>query len=137
MRPAVYPPWKREERLMWDPTNKVRALALCAAVAGCAIPASAHASAPAGKLGHAGRWLTDSKGRVVITHGENIVSKFAPWAPSAVGFGEDDVKFLVRNGFNTARVGVEWAGVEPEPGVYDDAMLARVREVVGMLYKRH
>jgi endoglycosylceramidase len=122
---------------MWDPTNKVRALALCAAVAGCAIPASAHGSAPAGKLGHAGRWLTDSKGRVVITHGENIVSKFAPWAPSAVGFGEDDVKFLVKNGFNTARVGVEWAGVEPEPGVYDDAMLARVREVVGMLYKRH
>jgi endoglycosylceramidase len=34
-------------------------------------------------------------------------------------------------------LGVEWAGVEPEPGVYDDAMLTRVREVVGMLYKRH
>ena len=122
---------------MRNATQTLRALALCAGVLGCAIAASAQASMPAGKLSHAGRWLTDSRGRVVITHGENIVSKFAPWAPTAVGFGEDDVRFLIKNGFNTARVGVEWAGVEPEPGVYDDAMLTRVREVVAMLYRRH
>jgi endoglycosylceramidase len=115
----------------------MRALELCAVAACCAIPAPAHAGVADGRLGHTGRWLTDSRGRVVITHGENIVSKFAPWAPSAVGFGADDVKFLVKNGFNTARLGVEWAGVEPEPGVYDDSMLARVREVVDLLYKHH
>ncbi len=113
-----------------------RALALCAVVVGWAVPACAQGVAPA-RLGHAGRWLTDSKRRVIITHGENIVMKVAPWTPAAIGFGEDDVKFLVKEGFNTARIGVAWAGVEPEPGVYDDAMLTRVREVVALLYRHH
>jgi len=122
---------------MRNATRVLSAAAMWAALAGCALAPPAAASVPAGRLSHAGRWLIDSRGRVVITHGENIVAKAAAWAPSAFGFGEDDVKFLVKNGFNTARVGVEWAGVEPEPGVYDDAMLARVREVVAMLYKRH
>ena len=122
---------------MRDAARMLRRLAVCAAVGSCALPAAAHAGATAGRLGHAGRWLTDNRGRVVITHGENVVSKIAPWAPTAVGFGEDDVNFLAQNGFNTARIGVEWAGVEPKPGVYDDAMLARVRKVVRMLRKRH
>jgi endoglycosylceramidase len=122
---------------MRNAARVLRRVALCTVVGGCAVPAMAHAGAAAGRLGHAGRWLTDSRGRVVITHGENVVSKFAPWAPTAVGFGEDDVNFLAQSGFNTARIGVEWAGVEPKPGVYDDAMLARVGKVVRMLRKRH
>jgi endoglycosylceramidase len=114
-------------------------LAMWAGVAACcAIPGQAGASGiSAWKLGHAGRWLTDAQGRVVVTHGENVVAKVSPWATSAFGFGEDDAKFLVQNGFDTVRLGVLWAGVEPEPGVYDDAMLARVREVVEMLNRRH
>jgi endoglycosylceramidase len=100
--------------------------------------AATSASAASGwKPGNSGRWLTDGRGRVVITHGENIVAKVAPWAPSGFGFGEDDANFLAQNGFNTARIGVDWAGVEPRPGVYDDAMLARVRSVVKLLNKRH
>jgi endoglycosylceramidase len=115
----------------------VRATALCALTVSCVAPALAAAAPAAGRLGHAGRWLTDSKGRIVVTHGENIVAKAAPWAPPSFGFGEDDVKFLVKNGFTTARVGVEWAGVEPEPGVFDDTTLARVREFVALLWRHH
>src|SRR5947208_10798769 len=63
--------------------------------------------------------------------------KVAPWTPEAIGFDEEDVKFLVKNGFNTVRLGVLWAGVEPQPGVYDDAMLLRVRELVEMLHRHH
>jgi endoglycosylceramidase len=102
----------------------------------CAVPAVSEGSAVA-RLGHAGRWLTDSRGRVIITHGENVVMKVSPWSPAAIGFGEDDVKFLVKEGFNTVRVGVEFAGVEPEPGVYDDAMLTRVKELVELLWRHH
>ena len=41
-----------------------------------------------------GRWVTDAQHRVVITQGINEVAKSAPYAPDAVGFGEDDAAFL-------------------------------------------
>lgn len=71
-------------------------------------------------MGHAGRWITDAHGRVVIVHGIDMVYKVAPY-PAATGFGNDDAAFLARMGFNAVRVGVIWKAVEPEPGVYDDA----------------
>src|ERR1700761_6973331 len=51
-------------------------------------------------LGHAGRWLTDASGRVVVLHGLNQVYKVPPYTPSADGFGDDDAAFLEANGFN-------------------------------------
>ncbi|MBD4630380.1 cellulase family glycosylhydrolase, partial [Xanthomonas citri pv. citri] len=49
------------------------------------------------------------------------------------GFGEDDAAFLEAQGFTSVRLGVLWAGVEPRPGVYDDAYLARVERTVRIL----
>ncbi|OAY00068.1 glycoside hydrolase family 5 protein, partial [Cutibacterium acnes] len=80
-----------------------------------------------------GRWVTDAQHRVVITQGINEVAKSAPYAPDAVGFGEDDAAFLEAQGFTSVRLGVLWAGVEPRPGVYDDAYLARVERTVRIL----
>ena len=65
-----------------------------------------------------------------------MVSKLPPYLPSATGFGADDAAFLARNGFNAVRLGVIYAGVEPQPGVYDDAYLARVAATVRALGKR-
>ena len=84
-------------------------------------------------LGHEGRWVTDRKGRVVILHGFNMVYKRPPYHPIHAGFGKDDAKFLVRHGFNTIRLGVIYAGVEPEPGVYDDAYLAKIAKTQKLL----
>ncbi len=81
----------------------------------------------------AGGWITGSDGRVVIMHGANQVYKGPPYTPSADGFGEDDAAFLAANGFNAVRVGVIWAGVEPEPGVIDYNYLASVEQTVQML----
>jgi endoglycosylceramidase len=108
-----------------------RALACALALAACA-PATA-AAAPTLPLGHAGRWITDAEGRVVNLHGINMVYKRAPYAPDAVGFGDDDAAFLASEGFNAVRVGVIYKAVEPEPGVYDDAYLDRIRATVDML----
>ena len=38
-------------------------------------------AAPTLPLGHAGRWITDARGRVVIVHGINMVYKLAPVLP--------------------------------------------------------
>jgi endoglycosylceramidase len=111
------------------------ALLLAPAVSGPAgaDPASTGTGLAAGGLSQTGRWITDSSGRVVVLHGLNQVYKVAPYEPSAAGFSDDDAAFLASNGFNAVRVGVIWAGVEPQPGVYDDRYLDSIDATVRML----
>ncbi len=107
-------------------------LALACVVALALVPAAASA-APKLPLGHAGRWITDAKGRAVVIHGINMVYKLPPYYPSAVGFGADDAAFLKSIGFNAVRVGVLWQAVEPKPGVYDDGYLRQIASTVATL----
>jgi endoglycosylceramidase len=95
-----------------------------------AAPAQAGPQLP---LGHAGRWITDARGRVVVVHGINMVYKLAPYYPAAVGFGDDDAAFLHSIGFNAVRVGVIWKGLEPQPGGFDDNYLAQIASTVQTL----
>ncbi len=80
-----------------------------------------------------GTWLTNSQGQVVLLHGLNEVYKEAPFEPSAAGFNSDDAAFLAANGFNVVRLGVIWAGVEPQPGVYDRAYIKSIQNTVQTL----
>lgn len=80
-----------------------------------------------------GHFRVDGHGRVIITHGLNMVAKTPPYLPSATGFSDDDAAFLHRNGFTSVRLGVIWAAVEPQPGVYDDGYLAGLLSTVRML----
>jgi endoglycosylceramidase len=88
---------------------------------------------PVPPLSHAGRWITDAKGRAVILHGVSMVHKVPPYAPDAVGFDGDDAAFLQAHGFNTVRLGVLHVGVEPQPGSYDDSYLSRIATTVQTL----
>ena len=93
--------------------------------------APAKAAGPTPPLGHVGRWITDSQGRVVIVHGLNMVYKRPPYYPAKVGFGADDAAFLAGQGFNAIRLGVIYKGVEPRPPSggkrsYHDAYLAQI-----------
>src|SRR3954451_16770630 len=99
------------------------------------VPAAAHAG-PTLPLDHAGRWITDAQGRAVILHGINMVYKRAPYAPDAVGFGDDDAAFLAAEGLDTVRAGIIYKAVEPQPGVYDDAYLDRIAATVKTLGDR-
>jgi endoglycosylceramidase len=101
-----------------------------------AVTASASAAGSRGPVSHAGRWMTDAHGRVVVLHGTNMVYKLPPYYPAAAGFGADDVAFLRRIGFNAVRVGVIWKALEPEPGVYDDRYLGRIAATVRTLARR-
>ncbi|MEB3069819.1 cellulase family glycosylhydrolase [[Mycobacterium] vasticus] len=81
----------------------------------------------------AGSWITDADGRALVLHGFNEVYKIPPYEPSAGGFSDDDAAFLAANGFNSVRLGVIWAGVEPEPGVIDYNYLASINQTVQTL----
>jgi endoglycosylceramidase len=100
-----------------------------------ALPAVASAVGPRGPLGHHGRWITDARGRAVILHGVNMVYKVPPYYPKAAGFGRNDARFLARHGFNTVRLGLIYAGVEPQPGRIDARYLRRIGKTEHVLAK--
>ncbi|HXD58315.1 MAG TPA: cellulase family glycosylhydrolase [Thermoleophilaceae bacterium] len=106
---------------------RIRLIALLALLVA---PASALGATPPG---HAGRWITDPQGRVLLPHGLNMVNKLKPYAPASTGFGDDDARFLARNGLNIVRLGVMYTAVEPQPGRYDDAYLAGIAKTVATL----
>ena len=116
------------------------ATALCAAatglIAAAAPPASSATSAaalPAAPIGHAGQWITDASGRVLLVTGVNMVNKLTPYTPAADGFDAADGAFLAANGFTAVRVGVLWEALEPQPGVFNDSYLASIESTVQML----
>jgi endoglycosylceramidase len=81
-----------------------------------------------------GTWITDDDGRVVMLHGLNQVYKVPPFEPSAGGFDEKDAALLSDSGFNVVRLGVIWAGVEPQPGVFGADYLASIEKTVDILH---
>jgi endoglycosylceramidase len=107
--------------------------ALVAGVVAVAIASAPANAGPTLPLNHAGRWITDAQGRVVILHGVNMVSKKPPYAPDANGFSEDDAAFLESEGYNTVRLGLIYKAVEPQPGHYDDAYIDRIKATADML----
>jgi endoglycosylceramidase len=114
-----------------------RGAALALALLAFAVGAASAEAAPSPPFGHAGRFITDSTGRVFVSHGVNLVYKVPPYEPSVTGFGDDDAAFLQREGFNSVRLGVIYKAVEPTPGVYDDAYLAKIAQTADALEKHH
>lgn len=102
------------------------ALSACGARSPSVDAASASATQVPQNLKHTGRWFTDEQGRVMVMHGINMINKLPPYYPAALGFGDKDLRFLSENGFNGIRIGFSWAGVEPNPGQYDDAYIDRM-----------
>lgn len=88
--------------------------------------ASAHA--PAGATGFIsvrdGRFI-DAQGRQVLLHGLCVISKnkaenYQSW------HGPADFAALRDWGMNCMRLGILWDGLEPKPGVFDEAYLKAV-----------
>jgi endoglycosylceramidase len=80
--------------------------------------------------------MIDPQGRVVVMHGENVVVKGSPWVATERGFDDADAAFLANNGLNSVRLGFVWAGIEPEPGVFDGSVLAQIKAEIQMLHAR-
>lgn len=91
---------------------------------------------PTPRLQREGRYLVDQHGRLVIVHGLNFVWKKAPYVPpdSPEGFTAADAQWLHDHGFNGARLGVLWAGVNPTaPGVADASYFDKWDRVVDLM----
>jgi endoglycosylceramidase len=97
----------------------------------------ATSATPAGAISHAGRWLVDGTGRVVIVHGVNMVEKSPPYYPAAAGFGADDAAWIEQHGFNVVRLGVLATGLMPQPGRIDNAYLDHLASTVDLLARHH
>jgi endoglycosylceramidase len=97
---------------------------------------SARAVQPVPPIERAGRWFVDASGRVVIFHGVNEVEKRAPYYPAAYGFGEDDAAFLVAEGFNAVRLGVDFRGLMPTPGVVEERYIENLATTVDVLTRQ-
>jgi endoglycosylceramidase len=113
---------------------RVTVSALAALLLTLALTAAGPNAGPLESYGHAGRWITDDAGRVLVFHGVNMVNKLPPYDPASLGFADDDVALLAREGVNAVRVGVLWVGVEPAPGEYDDAYLDSIASTVNLLH---
>jgi len=109
----------------------IKALVLVAVAAVIAAPPAG--ADPQPPFGHAGRWITDAQGRVVVFHGLNVVDKLPPYYPASLGFDARAVVFLKSNGFDVVRLGIIWKALEPQPGVYDDHYLAQIAATARLL----
>jgi endoglycosylceramidase len=68
-----------------------------------------------------GPYLYDSKGRVILMHGVNVVYKHAPYIAypdpgQPWNFDATDAAKMQRLGFNVVRLGIEWQALEPGSG---------------------
>jgi endoglycosylceramidase len=134
---------QRQHRPVRRPASAIILLALAvaalvpvtgpAAAAGQMAPVARQPAGVARPLGHAGRFLTDAAGQVVILHGLNMVSKVAPYEPQAAGFGVAAARSLAADGFDVVRLGVLYSAVEPEPGVFSARYIASIKHTVAIL----
>ncbi|MCW3014320.1 MAG: endoglycoceramidase [Solirubrobacterales bacterium] len=85
-------------------------------------------------VGHTGRWLVDRSGRVIVTHGLNMVAKRPPYLPSRLGFGADDARWIRAQGFTSVRLGIIAAGVQPTPDAFDEAYLDDIAATIRVLH---
>ena len=95
----------------------------------CLVAIARAGDAPQGHVRADGRWLLDASGRVLILHGVNVAnaSKHPPYLPWQT---RKDFEQIARWGFNSVRLLTVWAAIEPRPGQYDDAYIAKLAERV-------
>ncbi|CAF1172342.1 unnamed protein product [Adineta steineri] len=76
--------------------------------------------------------IVDDSGRVRIYHGVNFVMKGFPWYPPEL---LDPIKVanLSQWGINFVRLGMMWAGVEPQPQKYNVTYLNIMKQIVELL----
>merc|ERR1712038_104104 len=86
--------------------------------------------------------IVDSHGRERFFHGTNVVFKTDPFIPitthfdARYSFSVEDAQLLASMGYNTIRLGVLWAGLEPVEGEYNMTYLDMVEEIVVMAGER-
>jgi endoglycosylceramidase len=79
--------------------------------------------------------IRDQHGAQVLLHGVNVNQLGEYFQPNpdlapVVPIARTDFRDIARLGFNTVRLVVSWSALEPTPGAYDEAYVARLRQAV-------
>ncbi|XP_078583780.1 endoglycoceramidase-like [Branchiostoma floridae x Branchiostoma japonicum] len=80
-------------------------------------------------------WFLDASGRVRIFHGINAVQKGFPWFPDQM-LNQSRLDELQSWGFNALRLGMMWAGAEPQEGRYNQTYMRITRNITAELGRR-
>jgi endoglycosylceramidase len=80
--------------------------------------------------------IEDAAGRQVLLRGVNVNQlgdyyRASPALDPVVALGERDFAEIAELGMNSVRLIVHWSALEPSPGAFDAAYLARIRQAVG------
>lgn len=76
-----------------------------------------------------GQKFNDPYGRQLTLHGVNVVNK-DPKSGYLGHITSEEFGIFKTWGFNTIRLGIIWDGLEPEPGVYNEAYLKGIDEMI-------
>lgn len=78
-----------------------------------------------------GLWIVDGYGRRLLLRGVDVSgAEFTP-TDRPLPYGPADFEAIRASGATVVRIPIAWALLEPSPGSFDAAALARVAEVVG------
>jgi endoglycosylceramidase len=115
--------------------------ALAALLAAAVAATPAHAAAPKLHPLHAVRGgpaprIEDSRGRQVLLRGVNVNQlgdyyQANPAYPPTIPLRREDFAEMRALGFDVVRLIVHWSALEPRPGAFDRAYVARIREAIG------
>jgi endoglycosylceramidase len=104
------------------------ALVLLAAL----VPTAAGARSPlAGpRYSTNGMWVTDAQGRDLFLRGVDVTGAEDTPTTQPLPYGPADFKAIRAAGATVVRLPIAWAMIEPQPGVFDPAAIARAVQIV-------
>jgi endoglycosylceramidase len=73
--------------------------------------------------------IVDSKNRIRIFHGINLVCKHPPWYYTKL-LDEKYAENLGKWGLNVVRLGTMWSGIEPSEGEYSQAYVNKLKTII-------
>jgi endoglycosylceramidase len=106
------------------------AFALVVGIATLPAPASAASPASAPRFATHGLWITDAQGRDVFMRGVDVTGAEDTPTDAPLPYDAADFRAMRSAGVTVVRLPIAWAMIEPMPGHYDPAAIARAAQIV-------
>jgi endoglycosylceramidase len=85
---------------------------------------------PAPRYATNGLWVTDAQGRDLFLRGVDVTGAEDTPTSQPLPYGPADFRAMRAAGATVVRLPIAWAMIEPAPGIFDQAAIARAVEIV-------